>query len=84
MYLALHVTLCLALTVNSYSVLIIIESFFLQLLLEMGPSVYMDFRATLAVCRAKAASSFLSYSKTLSIGPVQGIEFTTSSSVVKH
>ena len=44
----------------------------------------MVFRATLAVCMAKAAPSFLSYFKTLSIGPVPGIKPTTSHSAVKH
>ena len=84
MYLALHVTLCLALKINSYRVLIITENTFLRLLLEMGPPFYMVVRATLAVCRAKAAPSFLSYFKTLSIDPVPGIKPTTSHSAVKH
>ena len=38
----------------------------------------------LAICRAKAVPSFLSHFKTLSVGPVPGIEPTTSHSVVKH
>ena len=38
----------------------------------------------LAICRAKAVSSFLSYFKTLSIGPAPGIEPATSRSAVKH
>ena len=84
MYLAPHVTLCLALIINSYSVLIIIiENTFLRLLLEKRPPFSMVVGATLAVCRAKAApSSFLSYFKTLSIGPVPGIKPMTSA--VKH
>ena len=82
--LTVHVTLCLALTINSYSVLIIIASTFLQILLVMGPPLYMVPQATLAVCRAKAAPSFLSYFKTLSIGSVPGIKPTTSHSAVKH
>ena len=38
----------------------------------------------LAVCRAKAVPSFLSYFKTLSVGPAPGIEPPTSHSAVKH
>ena len=41
-------------------------------------------RKGLAVCRAKEVPSFLSYFKTLSIGPSQGIEPTTSRSAVKR
>ena len=41
-------------------------------------------REGLAVCRAKEAPSFLSYFKTLSIGPVPGIEPATSRSAVKR
>ena len=37
-----------------------------------------------AVCSAKAVSSFVSYFKTLSIGPTPGIEPATSRSAVKH
>ena len=37
-----------------------------------------------AVCSAKAVSSFLSYFKTLSIGPAPGIESATSRSAVKR
>ena len=37
----------------------------------------------LAVFRLKAVPSFLSYLKTLSIGPVPGIQSTTSRSVVE-
>ena len=37
-----------------------------------------------AICRTKAVSSFLSYFKTLSIGPAPGIEPATSRSAVKH
>ena len=38
----------------------------------------------LAVCRAKAVPSFLSYFKTLSVGPAPGIEPPTSRSAVKR
>ena len=41
-------------------------------------------REGLAICRAKAVPSFLSYFKTLSIGPVPGIEPATSRSAVKR
>ena len=41
-------------------------------------------REGLAICRAKAVPSFLSYSKTLSVGPVAGIEPATSRSAVKR
>ena len=41
-------------------------------------------RERVAICRAKAVPSFLSYFKTLSVGPVPGIEPATSRSVVKR
>lgn len=41
-------------------------------------------RKGLPVCRAKEIPSFLSQSKTLSIGPVPGIEPATSRSAVKR
>ena len=41
-------------------------------------------REGLAICRAKAVPSFLSYSKTLNVGPVAGIEPATSRSAVKR
>ena len=41
-------------------------------------------RVGLAICRAKAVPSFLSYFKTLSISPVPGIEPATSRSAVKR
>jgi len=41
-------------------------------------------RKGLAFCMAKAVPLFLSYSKTLSIGPATGIKPTTSHSAVKH
>ena len=41
-------------------------------------------REGLAVYRAKETPSFLNYFKTLSIGPVPGIEQATSRSVVKR
>ena len=40
-------------------------------------------REGLAICRAKEVPSFLSYFKTLSIGPIPGIEPATFRSVVK-
>ena len=40
-------------------------------------------REGLAICRAKAVLSFLSHFKTLSVGPVPGIEPATSRSTVK-
>ena len=41
-------------------------------------------REGLAICRAKGVPSFLSYFKTLSIGPPPGIEPATSRSTVKR
>ena len=41
-------------------------------------------REGLAICRAKVLPSFLSYFKTLSIGPTAGIEPATSRSAVKR
>ena len=41
-------------------------------------------REDLTVCSAKAVPSFLSYFKTLSIGPAPGIEPATSRSAVKR
>ena len=41
-------------------------------------------REGLAVCRAKAIPSFLSYFKNLSIGPAPGVEPATSCSAVKR
>ena len=38
-------------------------------------------REGLPACTAKRVPSFLSYFKSLSIGPVPGIEFATSSAV---
>ena len=49
--------------------------------LETGPPFYV---VILAVCRAKAVTSFLSFFKTLSIGPSPGTEPTTSRSTVKR
>ena len=52
-----------------------------------GPPFYLvirrEAREGLAICRAKAVPSFLSHFKTLSIGPVPGIEPATSRSAVK-
>ena len=41
-------------------------------------------RESLVICRAKRVPSFLRYFKTLSIGPVSGIEPATSRSAVKR
>ena len=41
-------------------------------------------REGLAICRAKGVPSFLSYLKTLSVGPAPGIEPMTSRSTVKR
>ena len=41
-------------------------------------------REGLAICRAKAVSSFLSHFETLSAGPVPGTEPATSRSAVKR
>ena len=41
-------------------------------------------REGLAICRAKAVTSFLSHFNTMSIGPVPEIEATTSRSAVKR
>ena len=41
-------------------------------------------REGLAACSAKGVPSFLSYFKTLSIGPAPGIELATSRSVIKR
>ena len=41
-------------------------------------------REGLAICRAKAVPSFLSHFKTLSVGPVPGIEPVTYRSAVKR
>ena len=43
-----------------------------------------ELREGLAICRTKVVPSFLSYFKTLSIGPTPGIEPATSRSAVKH
>ena len=52
---------------------------FLRFLLEMGQPFYVVIRAL----RRSSQTSFLSYFKTLSIGPASWIEPTTSRSVVK-
>ena len=41
-------------------------------------------REGLTICRAKAVPSFLSHFKTLSVGPVPGIEQVTRRSAVKR
>ena len=62
---------------------------FLRLLVETRPlNIYVKYpsepRKGPAVCRAKEAPSFFSYFKTLSIGPVPGIEPATSLSAVER
>ena len=62
---------------------------FLRLLVETRPlNIYVKYpsepRKGPAVCRAKEAPSFFSYFKTLSIGPVPGIEPATSRSAVER
>ena len=61
----------------------------LRLLLETGPPFFLHGHPPepsegLAVCTAKAVPSFLSYLRTLSIGPAQEIEPATSRIVVKR
>ena len=61
---------------------------FLRLLLETGPPFYVVIRATRRSSRShyKGVPSFLSQFKTLSVGPVSGIEpatTATSRSAVK-
>ena len=65
---------------------VLIGGTILRLLLETGlPFVWSsEPHEGLAVCRAKAVPSFLSYFKTLSVGPASGIEPPTSRSAVKH
>ena len=62
------------------------DSIFLRLLLNTDRHFTRSSvpRKDQAVCRAKIIISFLSYFKTLSIGPAQGIEPTTSRSAVKR
>lgn len=59
---------------------------FIRHLLEMGPHFTWSSEPSegLAVCTAKAVPSFLSYLRTLSIGPAQEIEPATSRIVVKR
>ena len=57
---------------------------FLRLQLEPRPPWSSEPRVGLAACRAKGVPSFLSYFKTLSVGPALGIELTTSCSAVKR
>ena len=62
------------------------ETLFLRLHLETGPPFYVVIRATQrsSLLKAKGVTSFLSYFKTLSIGPAPGIEPATSHSAVKR
>ena len=57
---------------------------FLRPQLETGPPFYVVIRASRRSSHMQAVPSFLSYFKTLSIGPVPGIEPTTSRSAVKR
>ena len=43
-----------------------------------------ELREGLAICREKAVPPFLSHFKSLSVGPIPGIEVATSRSAVKH
>ena len=52
--------------------------------LPLDPPLSSEPHEGLAICRAKVVPSFLSYFKTLSIGPTPGIESTTSRSAVKR
>ena len=61
---------------------------FLHLLLETGLPFYVVIRATrslgLSACCAKRVPSFLSYFKTLIIGPAPGIQAVTFRPAVKR
>ena len=83
MYLALHVTLCLALIINSCSVPIIIESFFTT---STGDgTTTLHGRPSHSSCLQGKGSTFISQLfQDLSIGPVPGIKSMTSHSAVKH
>ena len=58
----------------------------LRLQLETGPLFYVVIQGTkgLAACMAKGVTLFLSYLKTLSIGPAPEIKLATSRSAVKR
>jgi len=66
----------------------LLETLFLRLLYSWRRDRHFTWpserREGLAVCRAKAVPSFLIYFKTLSIGPVPGIEPANSRSAVKR
>ena len=68
----------LTLSVNAFGTKVLIRVLNIRLLLETGPA-----RQSLAVCRPKKEHSFLTYFKTLSIGPALRIEPATSRSDVK-
>ena len=72
----------LYLNVNVFSTKVLIGTLFLRLLLETGPPFLRGHpsepREGPGVCSAKAETSIFSYFKTLSIGPVPGIEPATS------
>ena len=72
-------------SVNVFSKEVLIGTLFLHLLLKTRDRHFTGSskpREGLAVCRAMEAPSFLSYFKTLSIGPTPGIEPATSRSAV--
>ena len=78
----------LYLSVNIFTMKVLIKDLFLGLQLETVTPVTVtpwssESRESLAVCTAKGVPSFLSYFKTLSIGPVPGIEPATSRSAAK-
>ena len=68
----------LSLSVNAFVTKVLIRVLNIRLPLETGQG-----RKTLAVCRPKKEHSFLTYFKTLSIGPALRIEPATSRSDVK-
>ena len=76
--------LYLSVSVFSTKVLIDVVIFTSQWRWDRHFTLSFEPREDLAVCRAKEVPSFLSYFKTLSIGPSPGIEPATSPSAVKH
>ena len=74
------------LSVHVFSMKVLIGTLFLRLLVETGRHFpwSSEPREGLATWSAKGIPSFLSYFKTLSIGPVPGIKPATSRSAVKR
>ena len=73
--------------VKVFSTKVLIEGTILTSLTEDGTSILLGHpepRGGLAVYSTKGMPSFLSYFNTLNIGPVPGIEPTTSRSAVKR